>query len=143
MRNPYSFGCLRLDSSGSAVPKFKILNCFGLSDLARQMLKYDHRRSAASWHFARSPGEGRGSTHSAAGTETCGRKPMEGVQFPPIDGPNNDNLKQACAECGIIFEMRTKNGSVEMICDACYSGQFEPVRIHHWQRIPSRLRRAR
>ncbi len=68
---------------------------------------------------------------------------MEGVQFSPIDGPNNNNLKQVCAECGIIFEMRATNGSVDMICDACYSGQFEPVRIHHWQRIPSRLRRAR
>ncbi len=67
---------------------------------------------------------------------------MEGVQYSPMDRPNNQ-VKSMCTECGIVFEVSSDGGGAEMICDACYSGQFEPVRIHHWQRIPPRLRRAR
>ena len=142
MRNPYSFGCKHFAPLTSPPPKFKILNSFGTAVLARQMLNYGHRRLAASCPFAFIMIGRRGSTHSAAGTETCGRNPMEGVQFSPMDRSNND-YKHVCTECGVIFEMRSNSEGAEIICDTCYSGQFEPVRIHHWQRIPSRLRRAR
>lgn len=69
---------------------------------------------------------------------------MDVFQFPPMDRPNNQVPARAvCSECGVAFETRHNAAAVEMICDSCYSAQFEPVRIHHWQRIPHRLRRAR
>ena len=143
VRKTYCFGCDVCAPPKSALPMFKILNSFGRPTLAQEMLKNSHRRLAASYQYALLLVGGRGWTHSAAGTETSGRNPMEGVhQFSPMDRPNNE-LKHFCTECGVIFEMRSNCDGADLICDTCYSGQFEPVRIHHWQRIPPRLRRAR
>ncbi len=66
---------------------------------------------------------------------------MEGVPFSQphhFDGP----IHQVCTECGHIFESRPNGEGAEIVCDACYQAQFEPIRIRHWQRVPVRLRSA-
>ena len=64
---------------------------------------------------------------------------MEGVHFFPPNSPDN-RIQQVCTECGHIFEARPSAESADMVCDACYQSQFEPIRIRHWQRVPARLR---
>jgi DNA-directed RNA polymerase subunit RPC12/RpoP len=67
---------------------------------------------------------------------------MEGVHFFPPNRPDN-RMHQVCTECGHIFESRPDAEGAEIVCDSCYQGQFEPMRVSHWQRVPARLRSAR
>ncbi|MGH9593913.1 MAG: hypothetical protein ACRD5L_12540, partial [Bryobacteraceae bacterium] len=47
--------------------------------------------------------------------------------------------QQVCYACGLSFAALPAENSEEQLCDACERGQFEPVRIRHWQRIPARI----
>jgi hypothetical protein len=55
----------------------------------------------------------------------------------------NKVVRHVCAECGDAFESRSNSDPAEAVCDACYSGQFEPLRVPMWQRVNHNLRRAR
>jgi NMD protein affecting ribosome stability and mRNA decay len=55
----------------------------------------------------------------------------------------NTFTQQTCAECGDKFQTRASNEAAEVLCDACYSAQFEPVRVPMWQRVAHNLRRQR
>jgi|HubBroStandDraft_6_1064221.scaffolds.fasta_scaffold1998235_1 hypothetical protein len=52
----------------------------------------------------------------------------------------NKVVRQICIECGDSFESRASIEPTETICDACYSGQFEPLRVPMWQRVKHNLR---
>lgn len=63
---------------------------------------------------------------------------MEGAQFIP---PHRINLRldQICAECRRTFRPRLLGDGAEEICDECYTAQFEPRRLRHWQKSQGRL----
>jgi hypothetical protein len=64
---------------------------------------------------------------------------MEGVHFNPPNRPES-RIHQMCTECGHVFEARPNAEGAELVCDACYQTQFEPIHVRHWQRVPARLR---
>jgi hypothetical protein len=55
---------------------------------------------------------------------------MEGVLFIP---PNR-RPEETCAECGRTFRPLRLGDGTEELCDTCYEAQFEPRRLHHWQK---------
>jgi len=62
---------------------------------------------------------------------------MEGALFIP---PNRSDRRsdQICTECGRTFRSHRVGEGAEELCDTCYDAQFEPRRLHLWQK-PGRL----
>jgi|GEM_PF-4005181 len=58
---------------------------------------------------------------------------MEGVLFIPPNRPSRRS-DQVCAECGRTFRPRHVGEGIEELCDTCYEAQFEPRRLHLWQK---------
>ena len=63
---------------------------------------------------------------------------MEGGLFIPPDRPNR-RFDQICAECRRAFRPRLLGDGAEELCDDCYTAQFEPRRLRHWQKANGRL----
>lgn len=67
---------------------------------------------------------------------------MEGALYSPLDRPSN-RVHQSCTECGHIFESRPNGEGAELLCDACYQSQFEPIHVRQLHRLSERLRGSR
>ena len=59
---------------------------------------------------------------------------MEGVLFIPPNRPHR-NPDRTCVECGRAFRPRRGGEGAEELCDPCYDAQFEPRRMHLWQKL--------